>query len=284
MPSRDQRRPVGEGLRRVRSRRRAFGAAHAHRRAGRRLGALGRGAHPASEAARGSARPAGVRDAPSARGGRHGAARRAAERSRGPHAGVCGRPRAGDRGRSDAARSGRLSVAHPQPDRGRALVALGRGRRDSLQGRGVGVDARRRAAPAGLGRPGRCAAAATARAGSPISAGSSSSASRPSVSSCGPRTIRRSGCTRRSAWSTSSTTARCSSSRARAAPRAARLRGVEPRRRSRPRRCPGTGSRRRESSRRGRSPSVLASEEISVAHDLAARAHAGDARAGARRP
>src|SRR5205823_5921163 len=33
------------------------------------------------------------------------------------------------------------------------LVDLDRGRRDPLQGRGLGVDARRGAAPAGLGRP-----------------------------------------------------------------------------------------------------------------------------------
>ena len=40
-----------------------------------------------------------------------------------------------------------------QPDRGGPLVALGRGRRDPLQGRGVGLDAGRGAGAAGLGRP-----------------------------------------------------------------------------------------------------------------------------------
>ena len=46
-------------------------------------------------------------------------------------------------------------------DRGGALVALGRGRRDPVQGRGVRVDADRGAAPAGLGRSTRPPTAAT---------------------------------------------------------------------------------------------------------------------------
>ena len=98
-------------------------------------------------------------------------------------------------------------------------MALGRGRRDPLQGRGVGLDARGRAAAAGLGRPGRAAARVRRARARPISAACCSSASRPSASSCAPTTIRRSGSTRRSGWSTSSTTARSSSSRGDAAPR-----------------------------------------------------------------
>ena len=57
------------------------------------------------------------------------------------------------------------------PDRGGALLALARGRRDPLQGRGVGLDARGDSAPAGLGRsPARAARPRDARATRPARA------------------------------------------------------------------------------------------------------------------
>ena len=69
---------------------------------------------------------------------------------------ACARgPPGGARRRPAQARRQRLPLAHARPDRGGPLVALGRGRRDPLQGGGVGVDADRRAAAAGLGRPAR---------------------------------------------------------------------------------------------------------------------------------
>ena len=46
----------------------------------------------------------------------------------------------------------RLPLAHADADRGRALVALGGGRRDPVQGRGLRVDAGRDSAPAGVDR------------------------------------------------------------------------------------------------------------------------------------
>ena len=72
-----------------------------------------------------------------------------------------------------SARPRRLPLAHAAADRGRPLVALARGRRDPLQGRGVGVDAERRPAPAGLVRSRGARGTATRSAHSPISAGSS---------------------------------------------------------------------------------------------------------------
>ena len=52
----------------------------------------------------------------------------------------------------------RLPLAHPDADRGRALVALGGGGRDPVQGRGVRLDAGRDPAPAGVDRPARAQA------------------------------------------------------------------------------------------------------------------------------
>src|SRR5581483_5632486 len=60
----------------------------------------------------------------------------------------------GDRDRPLAARSGRFPLAHAGADRRGPLVDLARGRPDPVQGRGVGVDAARRPAAAGLGRSG----------------------------------------------------------------------------------------------------------------------------------
>ena len=113
---------------------------------------------------------------------------------------------------------------------------------DPVQGRGLGLDAVGGAAPAGLGRSGVAPTAATARAGSATSAACCSSASRPSASSSAPRTCPRSACTRRSAWSTCSTTARCcSDARGDAVPRPARARRLEPRRRDASCTPPGDG-------------------------------------------
>ena len=47
----------------------------------------------------------------------------------------------------------KFPLADAAADRGRTLVALGRGRRDPVQGGGLGVDTRGGAAAAGLGRP-----------------------------------------------------------------------------------------------------------------------------------
>ena len=74
-----------------------------------------------------------------------------------------------------AARRGRLPLAHARADRGRPLVALARGRRDPLQGRGLGLDAVGGADPAGLGRPGGARAAATRSAACATCAGCCSS-------------------------------------------------------------------------------------------------------------
>ena len=124
-------------------------------------------------AARGPAGPARVRDL-------RAAARRAtpgcapathADLDAAP-AGVRGRARGGARRRPARARRGRLPLARrASSDRGRPLVALARGRRDPLQGRGLGLDADGRAAPAGLGRPEARAGAATRAAACATSAG-----------------------------------------------------------------------------------------------------------------
>ena len=50
-------------------------------------------------------------------------------------------------------RPGRRSGGAPCADRGGPLLALGRGRHDPVQGGGLGLDAERGTAPAGLGRP-----------------------------------------------------------------------------------------------------------------------------------
>ena len=93
--------------------------------------------------------------------GETGLRRGDARRSRRARACVRRSASGGDRDRPARARSGRLSLAHAHADRGRPLVALARGRADPLQGRGVGVDAERRAAAAGLGRPAVRGTAAT---------------------------------------------------------------------------------------------------------------------------
>ncbi len=57
--------------------------------------------------------------------------------------------------RPAAPRPDRLPLAHPRADRGGPLVALGGGRRDPVQGRGVGLDAGGRAAATGVDGPAR---------------------------------------------------------------------------------------------------------------------------------
>ena len=73
--------------------------------------------------------------------------------------------RGGARDRPARARRRRLPLADAHADRGGPLLALGRGRRDPLQGRGVRLDARGRAAAAGLDGSRSARSAATASAG-----------------------------------------------------------------------------------------------------------------------
>ena len=213
MPPRGQRRALGRELRRVCAGGHSGGAAHADRRGGRGVGSLGRSAGRASGSAGGPTGPARLRD-PRAAGRRPDRAPRGdARRPRAAHAGVRLRARARARSRSHEARRGGLPLAHAQPDRGGALVALGRGRRHSLQGRGLRLDARSGPAPAGLGRP----LGAPERERSPRARGSvpASPGARSDRLPVRPRRqpIRRFGSTRRSGWSTCSTTARSSSER-----------------------------------------------------------------------
>ena len=116
-----------------------------------------------------------------------------------------------------AARPRRLPLAHAGADRGGALVALGGGRRDPLQGRGLGVDAVGGAAPAGLGRPaGARPGLRAARHARPLPA-AARARRRWCACSSGRRTAGASGSTRRSGCAPCSATAaillwrRCSS-------------------------------------------------------------------------
>ena len=204
LPRRRQRRSVGQGLRRVRSRRRARGAADAHRRAGRGRRALGGRRDAASEAARGSPGPAGVRDS-------RCRPRRATQGCVPPTLDdlellmpACAAAHEQELGVDPMRRdAGGLSLAHArQIEDGRSWLWVEDGT-ILFKAEASAWTPRRGAAPAGLGRPGRPPARATARAGCATSAGSCSSASRRSASSFAPRTSRRSGCTRRSGWSTS---------------------------------------------------------------------------------
>ena len=156
LPSRRQRRPLRArtaARSRARSRGRAPRMLIGEERAVVR--ALGRRARTRFRAARGPAGPAGLRH-PTSRPRRRTRACAPATLER-PRRCSCrrARPRTSEELGVDPmrARPGRLPLAHAQPDRGGALVALGRGRRDPLQGGGVGVDARGGPAPAGLGRP-----------------------------------------------------------------------------------------------------------------------------------
>ena len=166
-------------------------------------------------------------------------------------------------------------------------MALGRGRRRSSS-----RPRRRR------GRPTPCS---SSRSGSipqvrrhgygarglarPLPAAARARAAR-SASSCAPRTIPRSVCTRRSAWSTSSTTARSCSSRGDAArsPGTA-FAGSNRDGTSRRARCPGEGLTAEgvEQARRARR-AARAETRSALGVTTRARAHAGDARARARRP
>ena len=140
-------RPVRRGLRGVRGHRGALAGADDHRRGAGGRRALAR---RAPSGCRPRARTG--RDSPSTRSpmrrrpGGSGAAAGYAGRPRAPRPGVRrgARARAGDR--PAAPRPGRVPLAHGDTDRGRPLVALGRGRRRPLQGGGLGVDAARSSA------------------------------------------------------------------------------------------------------------------------------------------
>ena len=132
-------------------------------------------------AARGPARPAGLRDRRAAGRRRDRAARGDARRPRPPAARVRRRARARARHRPARPRPRRLPLAHVGADRRGPLVALARGRRRALQGRGVGLDAVGGADPAGLGRPRGARPRLRARAGCATSAGCCSRRRRPST-------------------------------------------------------------------------------------------------------
>src|SRR5205823_3443540 len=100
-------------------------------------------------------RPGGVPARGRARAGGERASRSDGPRSGAARTGLRGGPPRGDRDRPAAPRSRGLPLADARTDRGGPLVALGRGGRDLVQGGGLGVDAVRRPAPAGLGRPAR---------------------------------------------------------------------------------------------------------------------------------
>ena len=103
--------------------------------------------------------------------------------------------------------SGRFPAADGRADRGGPFLALGRERDDPVQGRGLGVDAERRPAPAGVGRPGSAAGRQRhARAQRPLPA-PPRAARRRSASSCAPRTRPRCASTRRSACARKAPTA-----------------------------------------------------------------------------
>ena len=139
--------------------------ADADRRAGRGERPLGGRAAQAARAAGGPARAAGLHDlgAAASRARPACARRQLGDLDLLVPACACG---ARGRARDRPARAGprRLPLAHAHADRGGPLVALGRGRRHPLQGRGVGVDAGGRAAAAGLDRSRGARRAATAAA------------------------------------------------------------------------------------------------------------------------
>src|SRR5919204_1194798 len=152
LPRRRERRPDGRRLRGVRRTRGRRGSAHGDRRGAGRRRPVGGGPRDDAVPPRRPAGPARVRARRAARAGRDRAAARRGPRLRPAPAGLRSRAPRGDRDRPAEARPGRLPLAHAGADRRGALVALGSGRRDPLQGRGLGVDALGGAAPAGLGR------------------------------------------------------------------------------------------------------------------------------------
>ena len=120
---------------------------------------------------------------------REGAERPARRHARRPRRARRGRGRGLPRGgRRRRVRAGPrpLRVAHARADRGGPELALDGGRPHPLQGRGLGVDAGGRAAPAGLGRARAPRAGATASAGWPTSAACSWRRRRRSASSSRP--------------------------------------------------------------------------------------------------
>ena len=137
-----------------------------------------------------------------ARAGRHGAPPRDPRRPRHARARVRGRTTrrsASTRWRDRTASAGARARRSTGP-----LVGLARGRRDPVQGRGIGVD-RGRAAPAGVGRSARTRNGNASRALRDL-IGRCSRASRRSASSSARRTRPRSGSTRPSACGTRSRT------------------------------------------------------------------------------
>ena len=100
-------------------------------------------------------------------------------------------------------------------------MALARGRAHPLQGRGVGLDAERRAAPAGVGRPAGSAPGYAARALRDLIRLLLTQVPAVCLFVRAENTPR-SGCTRRSGWSTCSTTGACSSEAPPARPSRAR--------------------------------------------------------------
>ena len=213
--------------------------------------------------------------------GRHGSAPGDGRRSRPARPLLRGGAPRGARRRPAAARPGRLPLAHARPDRGGALVALGRGRRDPLQGGGIGLDTGSRAAAAGLDRPtgtpaGLCRAGAARPDPAPARGDAHRLPLRPR------RELRpRSGSTSRSGCSTCSTIA--PSSCERAPPRAARPRELERRecRQRRPARARALAAGRRGGAGARRAPRGGADRPR---RQLPTAARAGDPRGGARRP
>ena len=136
--------------------------------------------------------------------GRHRPARGDARRPVAPRPGLRGRARGGDRHQPARPRPGRLPLAHAGADRRGPLLALARERHDPLQGGGLRLDARRRPAPAGLGRSlGAKPRLRAARDARPLPAPARAGAARVPVRAPGeragdPRLRGRSGCGARS--------------------------------------------------------------------------------------
>ena len=178
LPRRREPRPVGERLRRVRGRRRREAGPADHRRGERGQRPLGRGAAPAAARRARTVRASRSTCSRSRPSPARPALRAATLDDFDLLVPACAAAHREELGIDPLARDPEgFRWRTRDADRGGPLVALGRGRHDPVQGRGVGVDALRGAAPAGLGRPGRRAAAATPSAGCATSAGCCSSAS-----------------------------------------------------------------------------------------------------------
>ena len=128
------------------------GSADADRRVRCRLRSLGGSPREAAATPARPPRPAGLRDHRATARGRHGAAAGDRRRPRPARPVVCGSASRGARRRPAASRPERLPLADADSGRGGALVALGGGRRDPVQGRGLRLDAERGPAAAGVDR------------------------------------------------------------------------------------------------------------------------------------